>query len=141
MSNEKTSVTRTIVIDASGSILGRIASYAAKQALLGKNVIVVNCKKALLTGKRSTTIKEYNLIRRRGGSSLNGPFFPKNPERIVKRTIRGMVNYQQQRGLDAFKRVMCYNDTPQEFVTAPKITLHRTMTAKTTNLEDLSREI
>ena len=78
MSVEKSSSLRTVVIDAKGSILGRLASYAAKQALLGKSIVIVNCKYALLTGKRATTIKEYNAIRRRGGSSLKGPFFPRH---------------------------------------------------------------
>ena len=132
---------RNIVIDAAGSVLGRVASYAAKQALLGKKVVIVNCKQALLTGKSATAIKEYNAIRRRGGSSLKGPLFPKNPERIMKRTIRGMLNYQQQRGLDAFKRVMCYNEVPQEFTNATKVTFDRKSTARTIDLEDLSREI
>ncbi len=141
MSTEKKSAERSIVIDAAGSILGRVASYAAKQALLGKQVSIVNCKKVLLTGKRGTAIREYNLARRRGGSSLNGPFFPKNPERIVKRTVRGMVNYQQQRGLDAFKRVMCYNEVPAELAQSTKISLLRKTNARTTDLEDLSREI
>ena len=131
----------TLVIDASGSILGRVASYAAKQALLGKTVTIVNCKHVLITGKRSTAIKEYNISRRRGGSSLKGPFFPKSPERIMKRTVRGMLNYQQQRGLDAFKRIMCYDEVPQEFANASKIKLLRESTARTMDLEDLSKEI
>ncbi|MEK6825809.1 MAG: 50S ribosomal protein L13 [Nanoarchaeota archaeon] len=141
MSSEKKLSQNTLVIDASGGILGRIASHAAKQALLGKNVIIVNCKHVLITGRRSTAIREYNAIRRRGGSSLKGPFFPKNPERIVKRTVRGMLNYQQQRGLDAFKRVMCYNEVPLELANISKIKLVRQITAQTTDLEDLSKEI
>ena len=89
-----------IVIDAKEGVLGRIASYAAKQALLGKSVIIVNCNQILVTGKRSMIILEYNKARRRGSASLKGPFFPKYPERLMKRTVRGMLNYQQQRGLD-----------------------------------------
>lgn len=139
--NIKDTERKTIVIDASGSVLGRVASHAAKQALLGKRVVIVNCKKVLITGKRSTTIREYNLTRLRGGSSLKGPFFPKSPERIVKRTVRGMLNYQQQRGLDAFKRVMCYNEVPQEFANTPTIKLSHTTIARSTDLEDLSKEI
>jgi large subunit ribosomal protein L13 len=130
-----------LVIDAKGAILGRVASYAAKQALLGKVIAIVNCKYILVTGRRGNAIAEYNAARRRGGSSLNGPFFPKNPERIVKRTIRGMLNYQQQRGLDAFKSVMCYNDIPAEFNNTSKTSLLRKTSAKTTDLEDLGREI
>ncbi|MBM3232654.1 50S ribosomal protein L13 [Candidatus Pacearchaeota archaeon] len=137
----RSSFVPNLVIDAKGAVLGRVASYAAKQALLGKVIAIVNCKYVLITGRRGNSIEEYNAIRRRGGSSLKGPFFPKNPERIVKRTIRGMLNYQQQRGLDAFKRVMCYNDVPSEFANSSKISMVRKTTAKTIDLEDLSREI
>ena len=80
-------------------------------------------------------------MRRRGGSSLNGPFFPKYPERIMKRTIRGMLAHMQQRGLDAFKRVMCYNNLPQEYEMKEKITLVRSLTAKTITLAELSKEL
>ena len=140
-SNNPSRERKTVVVDASGAVLGRIASYAAKQSLLGKNVVIVNCKKALITGKKRTTIREYNDIRQKGGSSLKGPFFPKNPERIVKRTARGMLSHQQQRGIDAHKRIMCYNDVPVEFASATKVTFNHNITARTTNLEELSREI
>jgi large subunit ribosomal protein L13 len=138
----KTKETRPeVVIDAANSILGRMASYAAKQALLGKNVIIVNCNHTLLTGRRRMVIGEYGHSRRRGGRSLNGPHFPKNPERIVKRTVRGMLSYTQQRGLDALKRVMCYNLVPKEYESSKKVTFPSTTKSRTMSLGDLSKEI
>ena len=130
-----------IVIDATNSILGRIASFAAKQALLGKRVIIVNCSNILLTGRRRMVIEEYGIARRRGGTSLNGPHFPKHAERIVKRTVRGMLSYTQQRGLDAWKRIICHPNVPKEYEAAKKISLVRETKAKTLTLEDLSKEI
>ena len=130
-----------IVIDATGSILGRIASYAAKQSLLGKEVVIVNCEQALLTGRKKNVIGEYQLARKRGGASLKGPFFPKSPERVMKRTIRGMLSYTQQRGLDAFKRVMCYNNVPKEYENANKITLVREIKTRTMTLAELEKVI
>ncbi len=130
-----------IVIDANQGILGRVASYAAKQALLGKKVIIVNCSYALLSGNKRMIINEYNRARTRGGSSLKGPFFPKHPERIFKRTIRGMLNYQQSQGLGAFKRVICYPDIPAEFADSKKISFPRDLKTKTIGLKELSQEI
>ena len=130
-----------LVIDAAHSVLGRVASYAAKQALLGKTVAIVNCNQTVITGKVRTTINEYNTTRRRGGSSLNGPFFPKHPDRIMKRTVRGMLSYTQQRGLDAFKRIRAYNEVPKEYADVKKITLLKNITAKTISLQELSKEI
>ena len=131
----------TLVIDATDGVLGRVASYAAKQSMLGKKVIIVNCNKAVVTGRVRFTINEYLHKRRRGGSSMKGPFFPKQPERIMKRTVRGMLAYQQQRGLDALKRVMCYNSVPQEYASAKKVTMQRNLKGAALNLDELGKEI
>jgi len=128
-----------LIIDAKDGIVGRVASYAAKQALLGKKIIIVNCNEALVTGNRITTIQEYHLARARGGSSLKGPFYPNIPERIMKRTVRGMLAYTQQRGLDALKRVMCYNTTPEEYKTSKKITFVRKLKSNATRLSEVGK--
>ncbi len=133
--------TNKTIIDAKNATLGRLASYAAKQALLGKEIIIVNCNEAIIIGKPRSIIEEYNAMRRLGGSSQHGPFFPKSPERIVKRTIRGMLSHRQGRGADAFKRVMCFDDVPQEYMEAKKIQSGRETTKKSIKLKDLSREI
>ena len=138
---EKEKVREQLVIDATGAILGRLSSYIAKQSMLGKKVIVLNCDKVLLSGKRKMIIHEYNIARRRGGTSLNGPHFPKHTDRIVKRTVRGMLAYTQQRGLDALKRVICYTNTPAEYVSVKKMTFESKTKAKTLALDELSKDI
>ena len=130
-----------IIIDGENAILGRLASYAAKQALLGKSVIIVNCEKALITGRRRSVINNYKELRGRGGSSLKGPHFPKDSFRIVKRTIRGMLPYKQQRGLTAFKNILCYNSVPKELESVKKITLVRELKTKTMTVGEVSKEI
>lgn len=104
-----------LVIDAKDAILGRLASFAAKQALFGKKVIIVNCNEAIVSGKRANIIAEYRIMRQRGGSSLNGPNFPKHADRLVKRTVRGMMYFRHGRGKDAFKDLRCYNAVPAEY--------------------------
>jgi len=37
------------------------------------------------------------------------------PDRFVRRCIRGMLPYKQEKGRKAFKRVMCYIGIPDEF--------------------------
>jgi large subunit ribosomal protein L13 len=131
----------TIVIDASKCVLGRVASYAAKQALLGKKIIIVNCEEVILTGRKKSIIEEYNSARRRGGSSLKGPFFPNIPEKLVKRTIRGMLSYTKQRGLGALKRIKCYNKILKEHEADKKIVLTKEKKTKTIKLNELSKRI
>ena len=131
-----------VVIDGSGAILGRLASYVAKQSLLGKNVIVVNCDKVIIAGNRENIVFEWKEATRSGGHSLKGPFVPrKNSEKMVKRTIRGMLSYRQGRGLEAFKRIRCYATTPAEYESAKKITLLRPKKNQTIQLSELSKVI
>lgn len=136
----KTENKREMIIDAYDAPLGRLASYAAKQALLGNKVIIVNCGECVVIGKPNTVIEEYNTLRRRGGSSQKGPFFPKHPERLVKRTIRGMLSYKQGRGKEAFKRIMCYTDVPSEYENAKRFSTE-SLKSKAIKLKDLSEKI
>jgi len=113
---------KEIIIDATNATLGRLASYVAKQSIQGSKVIVLNCEKAIVTGRKKATIKRYDEKKRRGGSSQKGPFFPKAPERVVKRTIRGMLpDYRRGKGREAFKRILCYKGIPKKYKEAKMI--------------------
>ena len=130
---------RQIVIDATNAILGRLASFAAKQSLLGKSVIIVNCNEAVVSGTKANILKEYKIARARGGSAQRGPHFPKSPDRIVKRTVRGMLSYKQGRGEAALDRVICHNNTPAELVEAKKILSGKEKSIKTIKLSEVAR--
>ena len=98
-------------IDATDTILGRLATYAAKKALLGENVEVINCEKAIVTGNKHRNYKDYQNEFKRG--TFKGPFIPKQPHLLVKRTIRGMLPHKQARGREALKRIRCHIGTPE----------------------------
>jgi len=104
-----------MIINASDMILGRLASYVAKQALLGEKVDIVNCEKAVLTGNKKSVLADYKRRNERGTRPTKGPFMPKMPDRFVRRCIRGMLPYKQEKGIKAFKRIMCYIGIPDEF--------------------------
>ncbi|MCQ1534578.1 50S ribosomal protein L13 [Methanosarcina sp. KYL-1] len=111
------------VIDANGLILGRLASVVAKQLLSGdENIFIVNAEKAVISGSRAATLKEYRETRVRGATEF-GPYFPKRPERILKRTVRGMLPYKRARGKDAMSRLKVYVGIPAELKGADMITL------------------
>ena len=48
------------------------------------------------------------------GIPLKGPYFPRMPDRLVRRTIRGMLPYKKDKGRNAFKRIMCYIGVPED---------------------------
>ena len=103
-----------IVIDAKNLILGRFSTYAAKQALLGEEVRVINCEKAIVSGKKASSIRETQETALRG-TPAKGPFIPKMADRYVRRVIRGMLPYKVHKGAVAYKRVLCYVGEPEEF--------------------------
>ena len=130
-----------LVIDATNATLGRLASYAAKQSLLGKEIAIVNCSEAVVAGKRANIISEYQEARARGGAARMGPHFPKQSFRIVKRTIRGMLSHRQKRGLDALKRIKCYDGVPAEYAESKKLLAGKEKRTTTIKLGELSRLI
>jgi len=101
-------------IDGTNLIMGRIATVVAKKALLGEEVNIFNCDKIVITGNKKHILSEFKR-KREMGTHTTGPFQPKEPFRIAKRKIRGMIPYKQGRGREAFKRIKCYNGIPVEF--------------------------
>jgi len=102
-----------MIIDAKDSILGRIATVAAKKALLGEKVFIVNCRDAVITGNEEDIIERFKR-RLDMGVPRKGPFHSVIPEKIVKRAVRNMLPYKKPRGREAFKRIRCYNEVPEE---------------------------
>jgi large subunit ribosomal protein L13 len=127
-----------IIIDAADSVLGRLASFAAKQALLGKKIVVVNSEKALITGNKQSIIKDYKhkLAIGRAGA-FKGPFFPRTEERIMRRTIRGMLPWKRTRGRSAYRNVRCYIGIPLEYESAKKINFKKDLKSDYVTLKEL----
>lgn len=103
------------IYNCEGIILGRAASRIAKDALLGEEVIVINCEKAIISGKKSNTIQVQKQRRERSGYPLKSGHISRLPERFVRRTVRGMLPWKQSRGKEAFRRVKCFRGIPSEF--------------------------
>jgi len=104
----------SIIIDAKGLILGRMASIIAKRLLQGESIIVVNAEKAAISGKRLQIVKEAKTFLE-VGHPRKGPFHQRRPDRIVRRTIRGMLPRKKPKGKLAYKRLKVYLGAPMEF--------------------------
>ncbi len=103
-----------MIIDGTDLILGRVASFAAKKALLGEKVNVINCEKIAITGNKKNIFKKYKDIDDKG-DPYKGPFLPKMPDRFVRKVIKRMLKYKNPRGKKAFQRIMCYIGVPDKF--------------------------
>jgi large subunit ribosomal protein L13 len=102
------------VINAEGLILGRMCSKVAKRLLNGERLVIVNAEKAIISGKKKQKIAEAHVFLEVGAPE-RGPFHSRRPDRIVKRTVRGMVPYRQPKGKNAYKRLKVYMGIPDEF--------------------------
>ena len=102
------------VINADGAVIGRLGTVVAKRLLGGEEIAIVNSEKAIITGKKAMIKDEYT-VKREMGTYRKGPFFPRMPDALLKRSIRGMIPYQSPHGRTAFKRLKCYIGIPKEF--------------------------
>jgi len=104
------------LIDGEGQILGRLASEVAKELLRDedKQIVIVNAERVVISGSKERLIEDYRRRRERG-SREKGPYFPRMPDRVVKRVIRGMLPYKRKRGRDALSRLQVYLGIPQEY--------------------------
>ena len=111
------------IIDATGHIVGRFSSIVAKRLLNGEEIVVVNAEEAIVTGKRSRVLATYQAKKRHGSTTSRmrgiGPFYPRRPDMILRRTISRMLPYQHPRGRDALKRLRVYIDVPDAFKGKP----------------------
>jgi len=103
-----------MIIDANNLILGRLGTYAAKKALLGEKIDIVNCESCVITGNRKKIFDNYDIKLKRGIPS-KGPFTHRMPDRFVKRAIRGMLPYKKERGRVAFENIKCHIGVPNNF--------------------------
>jgi ribosomal protein uL13 len=132
-----------IYIDAKDAVMGRVASFAAKNALQGNEVVIVNSEKAVISGTPEKTIYDFKFMR--ALNSINpgkGPLISRVPEKIMKRAVRGMVpDYRRARGKVAIKKVKCYTGIPVEFAKEKFIEMGKGQNTlkKYITLEDLDR--
>jgi large subunit ribosomal protein L13 len=104
------------ILDGTNASLGRVASFAAKESLKGEEITVINCDKIVITGSKKDIQEEFLQKRRMVGTLQVGPKHSRLTEKIVKRTIRGMLpKHKWGRGKDVLKNIKCYNQVPKEF--------------------------
>jgi len=106
-----------VIINASNLILGRVASFAAKRALQGEEVVVFNAENAVISGTKANIVEEAKrrLKTRTLASQYKAPTHPRRPDTYVRRVIRGMLPRRKPKGSAALKRIRVYVGTPEEF--------------------------
>ena len=135
------------IFDAENMVVGRLGAKAAKAALLGDKVIIVNVEKAIITGNRRTVIDAWKAKTniRTSYNPRKGPFHQRRPDKMVRKIIRGMLPWPRPRGRDALKRIHVFIGVPEEYADKEKIVLedsrYRSLTRKYITVGDLSHEL
>ena len=101
-----------VIVDARDCILGRVASEVSQRALDGERVAVVNAEDAVITGSEDDVLGTFE--KRAEIGSDRGPYYPKRPDRIFKRSIRGMVPYKTTAGREALESIRVYVGNPYD---------------------------
>merc|ERR1712022_47300 len=105
---------KLVVIDGRGHLMGRLASFVAKETLLGQKVVVVRCEELVISG---------SFIRNKcmNTNPKKGPFHHRSPSDMFHRMIRGMLPHKHYRGSAAFQRVKCLEGVPEPFNSIKKV--------------------
>lgn len=106
----------TTVIDAEDLVLGRFSSKVASRLLDGEQINIVNAEKAVVTGSKEDILEKYEnrWNKKMLVNPRRGPFYPRGVNRIIRRTIRGMLPWKKDKGKKAFKRLKVYSEVPDE---------------------------
>lgn len=107
------------VIDGDGLILGRMASMVAKRLLAGEAIDIVNAEKIVVSGKRKMIVENEKEFLTVGGFG-KGPTHYRQPHRMVRRTIRGMLPRRKSYGRNAYSRLRVHIGVPRELEAADK---------------------
>ncbi|MCQ2816917.1 MAG: 50S ribosomal protein L13 [archaeon] len=102
------------MVDAKGHLLGRMASYVAKQLELGQKVVIVRCESTLISGKHYRSKLNFMdfLHKRTNTNPTHGPNHHRSPAQIVFRCIRGMLPHKTPKGAACLARLKCFDGCP-----------------------------
>ena len=132
------------LVNADGLIVGRMASRVAKKLLNGEKVIIVNAGKAVISGKKKSKVAEAKKFLE-VGSPMQGPFHYRRPDRILRKTVRGMLPFKQPKGKTALKKLKVFIGVPEDLKDRQMATFKEAQAAKLQGpyftLAELAKEI
>ena len=102
------------IIDGKGHIMGRLASYVAKQLLSGHKVIIVRSESIVLTvsyQRNKLKFREY-LNKTLLSNPRKGHKHFRSPSRIFFKAVRGMLPRKTDRGEHAMSRLKVFEGIP-----------------------------
>jgi large subunit ribosomal protein L13 len=99
------------IINGEDLIVGRVASYVAKNILKdGEEYYIYNAEKMVFSGNMKNLLAKYVMRRalKNKANPEHSPHWPKRPDFLVKRIIRGMLPYDKPRGKTIYKKIKVF---------------------------------
>ena len=135
------------VVDGTNLIAGRVCSNVAKLLRSGNRIFIINCDKIMMSGKKSSIIKEYEDFLKINSiiHPRHGPKHPRRPDTIIKRMVRGMLPKETPSKKTDLARLRTYIGVPKEVKGIEKIQFEKSKITKSssnyTSMAELSRYI
>ena len=144
MQKVETAKKHPVLINADGLILGRMASKVAKRLLTGEEVIILNAEKVVISGKKKVKVAEAKEFLEVGAPD-RGPFHYRRPDKMVKKTVRGMLPIKQPKGKTALAKLKVFMGIPRDYQDLQTTTLDQAKAVKLQGphltLGELAKEI
>lgn len=107
-------------------------------------MIIVNAEKIILSGKRKSKIAEAKQFLEVGAPE-RGPFHYRRPDRMVRKTVGGMLPIKQPKGKNAWARLRVFMGVPEELKNQKTETFEEAQSSKlkgpSFTLGELAKEI
>ena len=129
-------LSKPIVVDGTNLIAGRLCSNVAKLLRKGNRVSIINCEKIMISGKKSTIVREYEEFLKIASiiHPKHGPFHPRRPDTIISRMVRGMLPRKKPSGAEALKRLRVHVGVPKDVKSLGKIQIEKAKIRKSSSL-------
>jgi large subunit ribosomal protein L13 len=97
------------IVDAANLIMGRLCSQIAKKLLYGKNIVIINAKDGVISGRRNQVLEKYVHLRhiRTLSNPRRGPFHSSRPDTFLRQKMKFMLP-KNIRGREAYQRVQVF---------------------------------
>lgn len=109
---------KSIIIDGTGHVAGKLAAFVAKRLLRGYKVTVLAVESTRFTGPLHRHIGKYRSFKEKRApyNPERGSFHWSEPSKYFKfKVFRGMVARKTKRGARAIEALACYEGIPRQF--------------------------
>src|SRR3972149_8596236 len=158
-----------LVIDADNMVLGRVAAETAAILLRKKPIVlalnaqdgqtievrphehemvyIVNAERTVVSGNPNRVTEHFmrRVHLKTNTNPRRGPFYPRTPEAIVKRSVRGMVKHRTATGKAVFKKLHVYTGIPEFLVNESRVCFRQAradrLSSRRINVGEIARRI